>query len=467
MMKTALLALACGAASAQTPPDSPASYSHAIALTVSGKNAVVQLRLPPAAYLNSRSATLADLRIFDAAGAALPFALLQPAAQSQALRRQLPVKVFPVGLAPGDTRDVRNDVEIKTSADGSVTSISTRHAVSGKGEAGGALVLDIGAAHGSQPAPVDALVFTLPDSVTNYQAQVELEVSDDLRQWETLGYANLSWLANSNRDTLTNNRMEFGARAFRYARLSWRQGKPLQFAAIVAESPESVELAAPLDSLSVDGHAGRIAGDLVYDTAVALPVSRLGVRFGAHNAVLPALVGHYVELPSAQGTNSTRWEFSARMQTTFFQIDQDGRQRGSADIAVGEVHAPNWVIRPQAALADTPRLRLSWTPATLVFLSSGKAPYTLRVGRADARPMQRDVGKVAPGFSNAELRGLEQAAAGPVQAGPARAEAASAAAAAASAAHKRKLALWVVLLFGVGVLAFMATKLIGQMKKPE
>ena len=464
--RLAMLALACGAAGAQTPaPDNAASYSHAIPLTVSGKNPVVQLRLPPAVYLNARSATLDDLRIFDAAGTTLPFALLQPAAQSQASRRQLPVKIFPVGLAPGDTRDFRNDVEVKTSADGSVTSISMHHVASDKAmpEATGALVLDIGSAR----VPIDALVFTLPDGLSNYQAQVELEVSDDLRMWETAGYASLSWLANSNRDTLSNNRMEFGARAFRYARLSWRQGKPLQFAAIVAESQVSTELAAAQDSISLKPQAGRFGNDIAYNTALALPVNSLSLRFAGQNVVMPALVGQYVELPNAQGASGTRWEFSPRMQATFFQINQDGKQRSSGDLAVDQVHASNWVIRPQAAVADKPELRLSWTPATLVFLGSGAPPYTLRVGREHAKPMQRDVALVAPGFSAAELQGLEQAVPGTLQASAMHDTSASDAQAAGHAARGRMLALWGVLLLGVGVLGFMAWKLVAQMKKAE
>ncbi len=74
--------------------DTAVDYSHAVALTVSGKNAVVQMRLPQAVYLHARSADLRDLRVFDASGTALPFALIQPDSQSGASRRDLPVKVF-------------------------------------------------------------------------------------------------------------------------------------------------------------------------------------------------------------------------------------------------------------------------------------------------------------------------------------------------------------------------------------
>ncbi len=75
LRRALLLAVLPGTALA----DAPADFSHAMPLAVSGKNAVVQLRLPPAAYLHARSAQLDDLRVFDASGKALPFALLATA----------------------------------------------------------------------------------------------------------------------------------------------------------------------------------------------------------------------------------------------------------------------------------------------------------------------------------------------------------------------------------------------------
>ncbi len=471
--RRAALVLGCWAtlATAQQPvSDTAADYSHAIPVTVSGKNAVVQLRVPQAVYLNARSAALHDLRVFDASGKALPFALMQPASQSQASRRELPVTVFPVTNALSQSA-VKNDFEIKTSADGAVTSITTRHGAQPKAGADGArldaLVFDMGKADGARPA-FDALAFTLPEGMSNYHAQVELEVSDDLRGWETLGNASLSWLANNERQTLVSNRMEFAPRAFRYARLTWREGTPVQFARIVAESPTQTDLPPALESIVIEPVAGKFAGDVVYNAAPAIPVRRLNVQFSERqNVVLPALLGDYVELPAVKGTSTTRWDFRPRLQATFFQITQDGRQRKSGDVILDEVHESRWVLRPRAATSDQPALRLSWIPATLVFMASGPGPYSISFGRADAKPAQLDVAQVAPGFSAAELQSVEQAVAGQLKAGGVRPAATSDAEAASGAARTRMLMLWGVLLLGVGVLAFMAWRLIGQMKNGE
>jgi len=450
-----VLAFTCATAQAG---DTPADYSHALPLTVSAKNAVVQLRLPKDVYLHARSATLDDLRIFDASGKALPYALVQPAAQTQASRRQLPVKLFPVGISAGDTRDVRNDVDIRTSADGAVTSITTRHTSAGQQPAAGALVLDVG----KSDAAIDALVFTLPEGVDNYEGQVQLEVSDDLRRWDTVGYASLSWLQNREHDTLRNNRMEFEARAFRYARLSWRQGKPLQFASIVAEVPQAVATPPILDSVTLKPRAGLFPNDLVYDAAVAIPVRRMNLVFSEQNIVLPALVGTYIEPPNLKGAKATPPSFVPRLQATFSKISQNGQQRNSGELDLPDLHAQAWVLRPQEASSAQPEMKLSWAPTAMVFMASGAAPYTLHFGRTGAKPGQRDVSQVAPGFSAAELQALEQAVPGtlthnsvtaaPDEHGPAR---------------LRIFALWAVLVLGVGVLGFMAWRLLTQMKDPS
>ena len=471
-LRRAALLLCCWATLANAS-DTPADYTHAIALTVSGKNAVVQLRLPQAVYLNARSADLRDLRVFDSAGKALPFALMEPAAQAQASRRELPVTVFPV-LHQGGQPGARNDVNIKTSNDGAVISISTQPGVKEQGGAArlDALVLDLGKANGAQPASIDALAFTLPPAMTNYHAQVELEVSSDLRSWQSLGFANLSWLSNSGGSTLASNRMEFAAQPFRYARLSWRDGEPVEFARIVAESSALTDVAPALESVVIAPGAGRFAGDALYRAALAIPVRRINLQFGQQNTVLPALLGSYTELPAARGATSTRWEFRPRMQATFFQLSQNGKLRSSGDVIVDNVHESSWVLRPASgstsasAEAVQASLKLSWVPDTLVFLASGAAPYSLRFGREPGKTQsaQRSIAQVAPGFSAAELAAAEQAVAGPASVVAVQATSDSDARVAGTQARTRMLWLWAVLLLGVAVLGSMAWKLFAQMK---
>ncbi|NHZ98443.1 DUF3999 family protein [Massilia sp. CCM 8734] len=462
----ALAAASSPLALAEAPPsDLPGDYRHALPLTVSGKESVVQLRLPKDVYLHARTADLRDLRLFDAQGNKLAFSLQEPMPRAERSRRDLPVRLFGVQTARPAGSLADTDIEVQRSGDGTVLSVSARtRPVTGAANGGmDTLVLDLGAS--AAAATIDALRFTLPAGVSSYNARVVLEVSDDLKHWDTAGETDLSWLVNERNETLASDRMDFEARAFRYARLSWRQGKPLQFAGITAESPLNTALAPQVERLLIQPKPGRFANDHVYPASVAIPVQRIGVDLGEQNVVMPAQLGHYVELPDREGGKTSTWHFEPLAAATFYQLTQGGKRRASGDIGITPAHQAEWVLRTETAGAAAPALRLAWTPSTVVFLANGKPPYRLAFGRADAKPGASSLAQVAPGFTPAEIAVLESALAGPLQTSQAAVtEGPGAADKAADAARMRMFALWGALLAGVGVLSFMAWRLIKQMK---
>jgi hypothetical protein len=464
----ALLALCAAlplAAQVGPAPDTIASYSQVLPLTVSGKDAVFQLRLPQAVYLHARSSTLDDLRVFDARGTALPFALVQPVSQTQTSYRKLPVKVFPVFAADGADQQNLAQLDIRVSADGTLVSVNSRTGAGVNQSAVAplrSLVLDLRRA--DAPA-IDALTFTLPAGVTNYSAQVELDVSDDLNTWETIATTSLNWLVNREVDSLASDRIEFGARAFRYARVRWHEGNPIQFASIVADAPALTAAAPKREQLLIAPRPGKFVNDLLYQAAPAIPVQAIGVQFSDTNVVMPATLGQYVELPNRQAGAATRFDFRPTLHATFFSLNQGGKLRASGDVSVDQIHAAQWVLRPQNASTSQPSLRLTWTPATMIFTASGNAPYRLAFGREQAPAAQQPLSQVAPGFADAELHALPQATPGQLQTQLAGADdAPSVAAKAAAEARQRKLVLWGVLLLGLCVLVAMSWRLIRQMK---
>ena len=101
--------------------DTPQDYTHVIPLAVSGKPSVVQLQLPRDAYLNARSASLSDLRVFDAQGVPQPFALRQPEAASSTSHRVLPLRAFPLMAERPDVPLA--GLEVSTATDGRVLSV--------------------------------------------------------------------------------------------------------------------------------------------------------------------------------------------------------------------------------------------------------------------------------------------------------------------------------------------------------
>ncbi|WP_342118574.1 DUF3999 family protein [Pseudoduganella sp. OTU4001] len=440
--------------------DVPYDYTHVIPLAVAGKPSVVQLQLPRAAYLNARTAGLHDIRIFDASGAPQPFALRPPESVASTAHRALPVRVFPLMAERADAPLA--GLEVSTATDGRVLSVrlpaasaAATAAAAGR-ERLAALVLDLRQDDAAEPPLVDALHFSLPAQRSTYNGQVLLEASDDLKRWETVGVAELSWLSNASEETLANDKLDFPARPMRYARLSWRSGEPLQFGAISAQSPVRGLAERATESILLQPQPGKDARDLLYTKPIGVTPLRIGLQVDSGNVVLPATLGSYREQ-----RRSAQARFEPALRTTFFRLEQNGKPRQSGDVAVPGWLGQQWVLRFDQPPAVRPAMRMVWEPATLVFVAGGTPPYTLAVGRDKAPPAARDIAEVAPGFTPSELRALERASAGaPREQAEALASLARQAVAANSTAQQRLIILWGVLVLGVAVVAGMVWRLL-------
>jgi hypothetical protein len=465
----AVALLMAGACRAAAPAGGAEGYSHAIQVSVQKDSGLAALRLPQQVYLGSRSPSLNDLRVFDRHGAAVPFALLAPA-QTPATVTELPVRIFPLRSAASiDAGAAGARLDIRTDGNGhllSVASVPAQPAPAAQ-QLLSNLILEIGGerdAHGNAPL-VSALRFELPSGTSNYTAQLWLETSNDLQHWEPACAAELSWLSNTDADTLTNNRMAFQPIPFRYARISWRSGTPLVFARIAAESSSMADAGPPLDTIILQPTVASNGTDLMYRSSVAIPAERIGMQFDAANAVIPVTVGRYQPLPSRHRRRQPEWQFIPVLNTTFYRISQQGVERKSGDAAIAETHTDTWVAKTQRASTLQPALRVSWMPSTLLLLANGNGPYQLAFGRANAGNAAFQPSQLAPGFSEEELRALPQAQATlpAAQSGRSASGPSAPAPPAASGATSRTAILWSALLAGIALLAYFARTLLRQM----
>ncbi len=458
-----LLASLIATAGAANNSDQPGDYSHLIPLSLSGKQAVVQLPVPRAVYLEARTADLRDLRLFDASGSALPFALVEQGRQLREQRASAPLAIFPIRASGGDAQRLPPNLEIRTRPDGAVISVTAPFSGSADGAVAG-LVLAAqpiqGAAGRSAEAPVAALILTPPAGLGSYSARVVLEVSADLQHWEEVAEASLSWLVNNQGARVRKDRVEFAPQSLRYARIRWLEGRPVEFAVVTAELVSTSQVPQRWESVVLKPTPGVTGNDLVYAAPLAVPVEALGLELAGQNVVMPALVGQYRNMqgraPAGQPANQLR----VVARTTFYQLTQNGQRRASGDIALAPTHASQWVVRPDSGVLEQASLRLRWKPATMVFLAAGKGPYTLAFGRDGVRSVQVPVSHVAPGFSIKELVTLEQAIAGE----PKRQHSRNTSERPGDPLLRRSIWLWALLLLGVAALALMAWRLSRQLQ---
>ncbi|WFR78428.1 DUF3999 family protein [Janthinobacterium rivuli] len=463
--------LMAGAALAAPGQDRPQDYAWSMPIQSPAGAGVVQLTLPREVYLHASSASLADVRLFDADGKRLAYALGAPPAQSATQRTAIPVRIFPVTGAPA-TGDGLQGIDIRTADDGRLLSVSTRASTAAATAALQALILDLG--RQTQDKRIAALRFTPPPRTDNYSAQVLLEVSDDLKQWDAIGTTTLNWLSNSDTQTLANDSIAFAPRAFRYARLSWQAGEPLAFAAITAQAVSETDIPPSRASVVLQGAPGKQANEWRYATPLAIPADSIALQLTQTNTVLPVTLGVYRQnsyVPRHrlhlrhQARPAQGAYFDPLLSTTFYRIGLDGKERISGDLAMPVTQTNEWVLQTSTEhpvpAANTPSLRLGWTPATVVFLASGKPPYQLAFGNSNAAAVAQPLAQVAPGFRADELLALKTASAGPLKPnGGVEAPAP----ATKDGAPWRLAALWAALLLGVAVLGFFAWRLLSQMK---
>lgn len=471
----ALSLQAAASTNAEPKTDKPSDYAFSAPLQISGKQGVVGVRVPQGVYLNAKTARLDDLRVFDANGVPQPFSLQRPQAETHTQRTVEAVSVFPIRSRAKLDSDSGIELDIRTGADGKVISVRTNNdsavETTGTSDSISGLILDFGARTDSTEtvgAQIAALRFAAPENKPNYNAEVWLEVSKDLKTWETIGAADLGWLTNDDAQTLTNDRLEFHAfssQTFRYARLSWRKGDPIVFPVIEAERVAIKPTEPQRETLWIKPTAGRIGSDLAYPAGIGLPVDQISLKLSEPNVVFPMTLGRYVERPSRVTGKKTEWVFQPVVRSTFYQIEQSERTRRSGPLTIGLTQQEEWIIRPQNAAATAkPELGLSWQPDTLIFLAGGTPPYRVYFGRENATPASQALAQVAPGFSASELKQLEIAQLGDIQTMSDGAVGESASDLAGKAARNRRLALWGLLILGVLVLGGMTWRLIGQMK---
>lgn len=444
-------------------------YGHLFPLVGTAELGVLQVRLPRDVYMYSRSPDLADLRVFDSHGAAMPFSLRIPAPEQRTNHRTVPCKLFAL-MDDDNATDTAPDLDVHMGDDGRLLSVRLRSTstVAHTAPRLTGLILELPRQSG-QPAPlIDAFHFILPPGTRTYNAQVWLETSDDLKQWSVVGATELNWLINQDAQSLSNDKLTFDGRRFRYARLRWRNGSPLIFARVEAEEELFTPSPRKLETILLEPKAGKLGQDVAYATPVAIGASQIGLRFSEQSVVLPAVLGHYRQLPPRQLGQASTWRFEPVLNAVFYRILQDQHERESGDVGLAEVHTTEWVLRSAISNVAPPQLRLSWEPATLVFLASGSPPYTLAVERDHATTAASEIDQVAPGFSVEELRNLPQLIAGPAQPQQGlRVAEERAVQNAATAAQRRLWLLWGSLLLGMGVLSWMVWRLLKQGERPD
>jgi len=398
------------------------------------------VRLPAAVYAASQRNDLGDVRVFNGAGEPVPYSLEAPREAVRTPPSLRAVRWFP--LRPASAGQAGAPFGVTIAADGSLRATA---APPGRAQHDTDLIDAGEAAHEGRAS---ALVIRLRDD--NYQGRVAVESSDDLRNWQAAGDAQILKVS-YNGSTLSQDRIELNGAHARYLRVHWLDGAPYLESIDAEVQAAGAGRAQPGDSQrewreGIVAHAGPKAGEYFFSTGGAYPVDRLRLALPQPNTVAPAAVYSRGELGGA-------WREVT--SATLFRLHNGDVEQNNPALQLTPDTDRHWRVvvdtRNGGLGSGALTIAAGWRPATLTFVARGSAPFSIAVGNASA---------VSTAVSRDELLMGASSVIATAQVGEplAVAQSGNAAAPANPDAYRRYL-LWGALLLAVGSLAAIAWRL--------
>jgi hypothetical protein len=454
-----LVAAHAGAALAQAADD--AAYRYSAPIAVERSAAFVQLPLPVSAYAHSAQASLQDLRVVDARGERVPFALLAPrAADVQTVEQQRAATLYPLPPRPAANGAWSSPVEVQVQGD-RIRVLSKGKAASvtpGAARSGGWLI-DLGERERNEPPPQSLrLQWSGPAEFT---APFGFETSDDLRSWRHGGQGQLMALASRQVGALTQPTVVLPAHAGRFVRLVWADAANAPVvtgASVIASHARSQQLDVPSEltfAASAEPVAAHAADDplraraLHFDLGGVLPLLQVDVRLGSGTRVLPAQL---------QGRSRSSEPWRDLGGAVFYRLERGGEPSASPPLPLRTSLRYLRIVpdaRAGAFDAASVQLVVQAALASVVFAAQGQPPFALQAGSSRAAASALPVSTLVPALDDERARfGRATLGAWTEVAAVARAEEQQ-----QRVAALRPWLLWSVLLIGVAALGWMVWRL--------
>lgn len=375
------LILMAGPLAAQTRPG---DYTVQLPVTPAPGGGVQRLAVPARALAAVRTPDLADLRIFDAAGDAVPIALADLGRRREARTVVLPA--LPILGRPGALR---------------VTGLSLRI-----DERGGERIVGIdGAVAPGADATVLGVLFdtraiTAPATAITLAADLPaqqpitfiVEASTDLKDWQQVGtrviYRGTTASAGASSDAEAAIALADIDLEDRYLRLRWRSDAPL--VAPVTVRSAMIATARPADTgpaaqVRITGAATDDPRVLAFAVAFKAPLASIAIAVPGDNSVIPVRVlgrdnREQPWTPIGAGTLST---LAGGTSPPIVLTRGFAEMRVEAD--------PRTAGFPAATT-----ITLAFAPVEILFVASGRAPFTLAAGRAATLPAYLPAATLVP-----------------------------------------------------------------------
>lgn len=449
MRYVALLLWVLGIAYASAPPLTPQSFAEGIPVRTSGEMPVQVLELPLSVYQTVQRPDLGDLRVFDASGEEVPYALLRNDLRP-AQTRTTPLRFFRLeGEVVPETLRLRleqGDTTLDLSAPATTVTQPPAYLLDASELEGVMTELRLEWADTGQNN----------NNVPDFLTTLSVEVSDDLRAWRPLSTASVARLERDG-NRLERNVIPLPPTTSPYLRLTSPEGNALPPLTGVQALTQTEAVRGPLETLTLTPNRTDGEERYTFNADALLPVSSAQLLLPQPNTLVR------IELLSS---TSLEGPWTRRYTGLRYRVVQEGQDLTSPPMTFAPTTERYWQVRIARAGGGIGqgelRLELRYHPHTLLFLARGDGPYLLAYGSPTATSAAFEPSELAQIPADMTFADLPRATTElPVTL------------AGASLLEETRLfpwsqvLLWSVLVLGVGLLGWLAFGLLGKLDRGE
>ncbi|KAB7624150.1 DUF3999 domain-containing protein [Alkalilimnicola sp. S0819] len=368
-----LASVAQGMTLAADRPLTPEDFAYGRTLQLQSPQGMHSVQLPIEAYRQTVHPGLADLRVFNRHGEAVPYALRQPAAalDSQDHSRSLPF--FP--LRRGADADTRTALRLRIETESGSAAVDVEDG-EGDGDARlWAYLIELPRTN----RPLDALTLQWQPG-KDVIAHARVEFSDDLRRWRTISDGAPLVSLDYQGHRLRQQRIELPTAVDGgFLRIHWPPALHARELQAVTGHYAPREFARALRWTPAQPQPRAENGALILDTGGQLPVRAVRVANTPDNTLARIRL-------SSRARSAQHWQ--RRGEGVYYDLRLEGRRLEQRRIELNRVvDDPLWRIGtdPAGALGADASFEFGWQPHQLTFVAQGQGPFTLAWGSHRAR----------------------------------------------------------------------------------
>lgn len=360
----------------------PQDFAYARQIETPDNATIYRVALPLDVYKNVVRSDLGDLRVFNASGKAVPYALRLPLDESTSRQpaRQLPL--FPLRGDPDAALEaVRGTIESgKAALDLQTQSPATAHDV----------ILGYIVDGRSLDTPVAALQLDWPGDAAEFAGRLQVQASDDLGTWRTVTKGAPVANLRSDDEQLTEKRVEFPAQRANFWKLSWAGAAPSFALTALRAEPAAGPAEMKREQLTVRGKpVAQRLGEITFDLGAHVPVDRITLQLPERNSIVQA------EL-LARASPAEPWRFVGKHG--FYRLETRNGEMENGPVAITPTSQRFWLAKLDlhggGLGTGQPQLTVGWLPHDVMFFASGKRPFELAYGSSVAQPFETSFASV-------------------------------------------------------------------------